>query len=96
MELSCDELESLKHQMEDFKAKASCYDELKLHQEKLNQDLDNANQRIKELEFEIASYADWKEITKVLFATKIITYVSNKWYLPIYFIEFTRSFAKYS
>lgn len=58
-------MESVKHQLEDFKSKVACYDDLKLHQEKLNQDLEYSNQRVKELEFEIASYNDWKEITKV-------------------------------
>ncbi|XP_005179030.1 mitotic spindle assembly checkpoint protein MAD1 [Musca domestica] len=64
LELSCDELESLRSQMDDLKSKACCYDDLKLDNEKVNQELENANQRIKELEFEIASYNDWKEITK--------------------------------
>ncbi|XP_065370340.1 mitotic spindle assembly checkpoint protein MAD1 [Calliphora vicina] len=64
LELSSDELESIKNQLEDFKAKVSCFDDLKLQHERVNQDLVYANQRIKELEFEIASYNDWKEITK--------------------------------
>uniref|UniRef100_A0A1I8PIN8 Mitotic spindle assembly checkpoint protein MAD1 n=1 Tax=Stomoxys calcitrans TaxID=35570 RepID=A0A1I8PIN8_STOCA len=64
LELSCDELESLRHQLDDFRARASGFEDLKLQHEKLNHDYENSNQRIKELEFEIASYADWKEITK--------------------------------
>ncbi|XP_073813448.1 mitotic arrest-deficient 1 [Musca autumnalis] len=64
LELSCDELESLRSQMDDLRSKASCYDDLKLDHEKVNQELENANQRIKQLEFEISSYNDWKEITK--------------------------------
>ncbi|KAM7342651.1 mitotic arrest-deficient 1 isoform 2-T2 [Cochliomyia hominivorax] len=64
LELSSDELESVKQQLEDLKGKASTFDDLKLQHEKVNQDLVYANQRIKELEFEIASYSDWKEITK--------------------------------
>lgn len=59
-------MESVKQQLTDFKVKASSYDDLKLENEKVNQDLVYANQRIKELEFEIASYNDWKEITKVI------------------------------
>lgn len=53
--------------MEDFKGKVSTFDDLKLQHEKVNQELEYANQRIKELEFEIASYKDWKEITKVTY-----------------------------
>ncbi|XP_075168917.1 mitotic arrest-deficient 1 [Haematobia irritans] len=64
LELSCDELESLRHQLDDFRMRASGYEDLKLQYEKLNQDHESANQKIKELEFEIASYEDWKEITK--------------------------------
>lgn len=58
-------MESVKKQLEDFRGKVATFDDLKLQNEKVNQDLVYANQRIKELEFEIASYKDWKEITKV-------------------------------
>uniref|UniRef100_A0A1B0A9Q5 Mitotic spindle assembly checkpoint protein MAD1 n=1 Tax=Glossina pallidipes TaxID=7398 RepID=A0A1B0A9Q5_GLOPL len=64
LELSTDELETVKHQLSDYKSKASAFDDLKLRHEQTCQELELANSRVKELEFDIASYNDWKEITK--------------------------------
>uniref|UniRef100_A0A1A9X3N0 Mitotic spindle assembly checkpoint protein MAD1 n=1 Tax=Glossina brevipalpis TaxID=37001 RepID=A0A1A9X3N0_9MUSC len=64
LELSTDELETVKHQLSDCKLKASGFDGLKLRHEQTCHELELANSRVKELEFEIASYNDWKEITQ--------------------------------
>uniref|UniRef100_A0A1B0AKS3 Uncharacterized protein n=1 Tax=Glossina palpalis gambiensis TaxID=67801 RepID=A0A1B0AKS3_9MUSC len=64
LELSADELETVKHQLSDYKSKASAFDDLKLRYEQTCQELELSNSRVKELEFDIASYSDWKEITK--------------------------------
>jgi len=58
------ELERLRRRHEELKARFSGYDEMRSDYEKQTQNLKMANDRIRELEFEIQSYSDWKEVTK--------------------------------
>ncbi|XP_016968302.1 mitotic spindle assembly checkpoint protein MAD1 [Drosophila biarmipes] len=58
------ELERLRRRHEELKARFSGYDEMRGDYEKQTQSLKVANDRIRELEFEIQSYSDWKEVTK--------------------------------
>ncbi|EDW89487.1 mitotic spindle assembly checkpoint protein MAD1 [Drosophila yakuba] len=58
------ELERLRRRHEEFKVRVSGFEELRANHEKQTQSLKVANDRIQELEFEIQSYNDWKEVTK--------------------------------
>ncbi|XP_016974094.2 mitotic spindle assembly checkpoint protein MAD1 isoform X1 [Drosophila rhopaloa] len=58
------ELERLRRRHDEFKARVSGHEELRGNYEKQTQSLKVANDRIQELEFEIQSYNDWKEVTK--------------------------------
>ncbi|EDV59388.1 mitotic spindle assembly checkpoint protein MAD1 [Drosophila erecta] len=58
------ELDRLRQRHEEFKARVSGFEELRANHEKQTQSLKVANDRIQELEFEIQSYCDWKEVTK--------------------------------
>ncbi|XP_017044705.1 mitotic spindle assembly checkpoint protein MAD1 [Drosophila ficusphila] len=58
------ELERLRRRHDEFKTRVAGFEELRGNYEKQTQSLKMANDRIQELEFEIQSYADWKEITK--------------------------------
>ncbi|KAH8321681.1 hypothetical protein KR074_011587 [Drosophila pseudoananassae] len=58
------ELERLRRRHDELKARVSGHEELRSEFEKQTQSLNEANGRIKELEFEIQSYNDWKEVTK--------------------------------
>ncbi|XP_043663103.1 mitotic spindle assembly checkpoint protein MAD1 [Drosophila teissieri] len=58
------ELERLRRRHEEFKVRVSGFEELRANHEKQTQSLKVANDRIQELEFEIQSYSDWKEVTK--------------------------------
>lgn len=49
--------EGLKEKLEEYKTQTSEIEQARL-------DLQNAEMRIKELEYEVASYADWKELSK--------------------------------
>jgi len=51
--------------VEKYKGKANEYDELKLLYEKEKRTNEEANRRISDLENQIATYEDWKEVTKV-------------------------------
>lgn len=57
---------NLKSVLKEYKQHSSSYETLKTEHEKEQQELEVANSRIKELEYQIASYEDWKEITKVI------------------------------
>ncbi|XP_037959466.1 spindle assembly checkpoint component mad1-like isoform X1 [Teleopsis dalmanni] len=58
------ELGVVAEQSESYQEKSSLYDNLKLRHDKVLYVLDFANSKIKDLESKIASYGDWKEITK--------------------------------
>ncbi|XP_017123492.1 mitotic spindle assembly checkpoint protein MAD1 [Drosophila elegans] len=58
------ELERLRRRYEEFKARVAGHEELRGNYEMQTQSLRAANDRIKELQFEIQSYNDWKEMTK--------------------------------
>ncbi|KAH8275403.1 hypothetical protein KR026_006701 [Drosophila bipectinata] len=58
------ELERLRRRHDEFKERVAGHEELRSDFEKQTQRLNEANERIKELEFEIQSYNDWKEVTK--------------------------------
>ncbi|XP_030380672.1 mitotic spindle assembly checkpoint protein MAD1 [Scaptodrosophila lebanonensis] len=57
-------MERMRRRHDEYKIRAAAFDDLKLSYEKQQNELNMANSRIKELEFEIASYNDWKEVTK--------------------------------
>ncbi|EDW36037.1 GL16896 [Drosophila persimilis] len=59
------ELECIRQRHDEYKARMSGYEELRANFEKQQQSLKVADERIKELEFEIQSYTDWKQVTKV-------------------------------
>ncbi|TDG48273.1 hypothetical protein AWZ03_005228 [Drosophila navojoa] len=59
-----EELDSIKERHDEYKDTAANYEKLQLDYEMQQQTLTTANARIKELEYEIQSYADWKEVTK--------------------------------
>ncbi|KAI8038623.1 mitotic spindle assembly checkpoint protein MAD1 [Drosophila gunungcola] len=58
------ELERLRRRYEEFKARVAGHEELRGNYEMQTQSLRAANDRIQELQFEIQSYNDWKEVTK--------------------------------
>ncbi|KMY92493.1 mitotic spindle assembly checkpoint protein MAD1 [Drosophila simulans] len=58
------EVERLRQLHEELKEKVSGFEQLRASHEKQTQSLKVANDRIKELEFEIQSYSDWKEVVK--------------------------------
>nr|AAL28532.1 GM14169p [Drosophila melanogaster] len=58
------ELERLRQLNEELQARASGFEQLRANHEKQTQSLKVANDRIQELEFEIQSYSDWKEVVK--------------------------------
>ncbi|XP_068145241.1 mitotic spindle assembly checkpoint protein MAD1 [Drosophila tropicalis] len=58
------ELERIQRRHDEYKTRISNYEELKSNYEKQQHSLKTANERIKELEFEMQSYNDWKEVTK--------------------------------
>ncbi|KAH8370246.1 hypothetical protein KR093_002755 [Drosophila rubida] len=58
------ELNRIRRRHDEYKANSASYDKLQMDYELQQQSLDTANARIKELEFEIQSYNDWKEVTK--------------------------------
>ncbi|EDV36696.1 uncharacterized protein Dana_GF13088 [Drosophila ananassae] len=58
------ELERFRRRHDEFKARVSGHEDLRSDFEKQSQSLKAANERIKELEYEIQSYNDWKEVTK--------------------------------
>lgn len=62
LELMGDELQNSKQQLDKYRDKAKQFDEIKVTHEKQQQELDAANVRIKQLECQIESYQDWKEI----------------------------------
>lgn len=64
VQLLTDEMTNLKSVLNEYKQHSSSYETLKIEHEKEQQELEVANSRIKELEYQIASYEDWKEITK--------------------------------
>ncbi|XP_055905594.1 mitotic spindle assembly checkpoint protein MAD1 [Eupeodes corollae] len=64
LELVSTELRSVNTILEDQKEKIMAYDELELSLEKERQASSEARSRVKQLEYEISNYADWKEITK--------------------------------
>ncbi|XP_037945994.1 mitotic spindle assembly checkpoint protein MAD1 isoform X2 [Teleopsis dalmanni] len=64
LQLLTDEMSVMSKQIETYKEKSGLYDSLKLQNEKDLNELDFANSKIKDLESQIASYGDWKEITK--------------------------------
>lgn len=64
LEATQTELESIRRRHDEYKETATSYDQLKIDYEMQQQSLETANARIKELEFEIQSYSDWKEVTK--------------------------------
>ncbi|XP_023177913.1 mitotic spindle assembly checkpoint protein MAD1 [Drosophila hydei] len=59
-----EELERIRERHDEYKETAANYEQLQLNYEMQQQNLNTANARIKELEYEIQSYADWKEVTK--------------------------------
>ncbi|EDW02211.1 mitotic spindle assembly checkpoint protein MAD1 [Drosophila grimshawi] len=58
------ELERIRVRHDEYKASAAKYEQLHADYQLQEQSLSTANARIKELEYEIESYADWKEVTK--------------------------------
>lgn len=64
LEATQTELERIRRRHDEYKVTATSYDQLKIDYEMQQQSLETANARIKELEFEIQSYSDWKEVTK--------------------------------
>lgn len=58
-------MDKTKQLVEKYKGKANEYDELKLLYEKEKRTNEEANRRISDLENQIATYEDWKEVTKV-------------------------------
>lgn len=64
LEATQTELERIRRRHDEYKETAARYDQLKIDYELQQQRLETANARIKELEFEIQSYSDWKEVTK--------------------------------
>lgn len=64
LEATQSELERIRERHDEYKATAANYEQLHMSYEMQQQSLATANARIKELEYEIQSYADWKEITK--------------------------------
>lgn len=64
LEATQTELERIRRRHDEYKETAASYDQLKIDYELQQQRLETANARIKELEFEIQSYSDWKEVTK--------------------------------
>ncbi|XP_055852317.1 mitotic spindle assembly checkpoint protein MAD1 [Episyrphus balteatus] len=64
LELVSEELGNLKETLAEHKEKINSYDELQMELEKEKQASNEAKSRVKQLEYEISNYADWKEITK--------------------------------
>ncbi|XP_060657821.1 mitotic spindle assembly checkpoint protein MAD1 [Drosophila nasuta] len=64
LEATKNELARIRRRHDEYKANSASYDKLQMDFELQQQTLDTANARIKELEFEIESYSDWKEVTK--------------------------------
>lgn len=60
-----DELDSLRRCYDEFKARVSGHEELRGKHELQTLSLKVANERIRELESQLNSYSDWKEVTKV-------------------------------
>ncbi|KAH8307734.1 hypothetical protein KR044_011751 [Drosophila immigrans] len=58
------ELSRIRRRHDEYKANSASCDKLQMDFELQQQALDTANARIKELEYEIQSYNDWKEVTK--------------------------------
>lgn len=64
LEATQNELERIRQRHDEYIEIAASYDQLKINYELQQQSLETANARIKELEYEIQSYSDWKEVTK--------------------------------
>lgn len=64
LEATQTELERIRQRVDEFNETVASYDQLKINYELQQQSLETANARIKELEFEIQSYSDWKEVTR--------------------------------
>ncbi|XP_034479107.1 mitotic spindle assembly checkpoint protein MAD1 [Drosophila innubila] len=64
LEATKNELSRLRRRHDEYKANSASFDKLQMDYEMQQQSLDAANARIKELEFEIQSYTDWKEVTR--------------------------------
>lgn len=64
LELVSEELGSLKGTLADQRDKINAFEELQMELEKEKQARNEAESRVKQLEYEISTYADWKEITK--------------------------------
>lgn len=64
LEATQTELERIRQRVDEFNDTVASYDQLKINYELQQQSLETANARIKELEFEIQSYSDWKEVTR--------------------------------
>lgn len=82
---------NLKSVLNEYKQHSLSYEALKIEHEKEQQELEVSNSRIKELEYQIASYEDWKEITKV--RTKYLFEITKKKFLTI---EITNPFTEYT
>ncbi|XP_022232458.2 mitotic spindle assembly checkpoint protein MAD1 [Drosophila obscura] len=65
LQSTLDELECIRQRHDEYKARVSGFEELRANFEIQQQNLKVADERIKELEFEIQSYTDWKQVTKV-------------------------------
>lgn len=64
LELVSEELGSLKNTLAEQKEKISTFDQLQMDLEKEKQASNEAKSRVRQLEYEISTYEDWKEITK--------------------------------
>ncbi|KAM8714225.1 hypothetical protein ACLKA7_014376 [Drosophila subpalustris] len=64
LEATKNELNRIRRRHDEYKVNSCSFDKLQMDYEMQQQSLDTANARIKELEFEIQSYNDWKEVTK--------------------------------
>ncbi|XP_034651518.1 mitotic spindle assembly checkpoint protein MAD1 [Drosophila subobscura] len=65
LQSTLNELESIRQRHDEYKVRVSGFEELRANFEKQQQSLKVAEERIKDLEFEIQSYTDWKQVTKV-------------------------------
>ncbi|KAH8292596.1 hypothetical protein KR018_010165 [Drosophila ironensis] len=63
LQSSRNELDRLRRRYEEFKSRTANHEELRAQHEKQELLLRQANERVKQLEFEIQSYKDWKELT---------------------------------
>lgn len=64
LETTKNELNRIRRRHDEYKENSASFDKLQMDYEIQQQSLEAANARIKELEFEIQSYNDWKEVTK--------------------------------